>query len=62
MKKFLRLMAFYAYIATIIIAGAGALNYAVTADKMLYLPFGILNILVGAFVAYKYAKNNTILW
>ena len=55
-------MAFYAYIATIIIAGAGALNYAVTAGKMLYLPFGILNILVGAFVAYKYAKNNTILW
>jgi hypothetical protein len=62
MKKALRLLAFYAYIFTFIIAGAGALNYAVTADKMFYLPFGILNILVGAYVAYKYAKGNTILY
>jgi hypothetical protein len=62
MKKALRLLAFYAYIFTFIIAGAGALNYAVTADKMLYLPFGILNILVGAYIAYKYAKNSTILF
>ena len=62
MKKALRLLAFYAYIFTFIIAGAGALNYAVIADKMLYLPFGILNILVGAYIAYKYAKNSTILF
>ena len=62
MKKAFRLLAFYAYIFTFIIAGAGALNYAVTADKMLYLPFGILNILVGAYIAYKYAKNSTILF
>lgn len=62
MKKALRLLAFYAYIFTIVIAGAGALNYAVTTDKMFYLPFGILNILVGGYVAYKYAKNNPILF
>ena len=62
MKKAFRLLAFYAYIFTFIIAGAGALNYAVTADKMFYLPFGILNILVGAYVAYKYAKGNRILF
>ena len=57
----IRLLAFYAYIGTIVIAGAGALNYAFVESKHFYTVFGILNILVGGYIAYKYIKSNNIL-
>lgn len=61
MKRAIKLIAYYAYIATFIIAGAGALNYGFVEGKHIYTVFGILNILVGAYNAYKAAKTNDIL-
>lgn len=61
MKKAIKLIAYYAYIATYIIAGAGALNYGFTEGKHIYTVFGILNILVGAYNTYKAAKTTDIL-
>ena len=61
MKKTLKLLAFFAYILTVIIAGAGAMNYAFVEHEHIYTVFGILNILVGAYIACRYAKENKAL-
>lgn len=61
MKKALKLIALFAYVATIIISGAGAINYGATTSQSIYWIFGLLGIAVGAWSVYQAVKKNNIL-
>lgn len=60
MKKALKLIALFAYIGAVILASAGAMNYAHETSQTIYTVAGVINLLFGGYNAFKEIKNNTI--
>lgn len=61
MKRLLKLIAYYAYIIVFVLASAGAINYGASKGGWVFIVFGILNIVYGAYNAYVAAKTKGIL-
>ena len=61
MKKALKLIALFAYIGAVILASAGAMNYAHETSQTIYTIAGIVNILLGAWNVYKVTTTTNIL-
>lgn len=61
MKKALKLIALFAYIGAVILASAGAMNYAHETSQTIYTVAGIVNILLGAWNVYKVTITTNIL-
>lgn len=61
MKKALKLIALFAYIGAVILASAGAMNYAHETSQTIYTVAGIVNILLGAWNVYKVTTTTNIL-
>lgn len=61
MKRLLKLIAYYAYIITFVLTSAGAINYGASKGGWVFIVFGILNIVYGAYNAYVAAKTKGIL-
>ena len=56
MKRKITLLILVVYLAAVILASAGAMNYAVTYGATFYLVGGILNLLFGGYVTYQIFK------
>ena len=61
MKKASKLIALFAYIGAVILASAGAMNYAHETSQTIYTVAGIVNILLGAWNVYKVTTTTNIL-
>ena len=61
MKKALKLIALFAYIGAVILASAGAMNYAHETSQTIYTIAGIVNILLGAWNVYQITTTKKIL-
>lgn len=57
MKRKITLLVLVVYLAAVILASAGAMNYGVTYGTHFYTIGGVLNILFGGYVTYKIYKN-----
>lgn len=56
-KKWLKILAIFAYAFVVIVASVGAMNYGYTDGEGIYMTMGGLNLIAGIWTAYKAYKG-----
>lgn len=52
-KKWLKILAIFAYAFVVVVASAGAMNHGHTNGEGIYMAMGGLNLIAGIWTAYK---------